>query len=278
MYKDLIERMSQAASTTFDAIYATFGFDYGHEFEIALCKILRLVLPKKYSICRGHIVTSTGESAGDDIIIYDAYAFPKLRIIEDDLSIKQYIPIEAVYAYIEAKHTLLLEGSQKETTFSKACEQLNKIKSLPRLQRSFGEMDGYNLKAKISGRQNWPDYWNPLFTCIISRNIKKSSKSTEEITLSELNEFLNKIPGSQQNIDLIMGGQRFLGLPIIDNAIYSPFFIEGQSKRALFENKNSIGIGLSNLIWALESIKLGSINYPHLIAEALHLPLSKASV
>ena len=49
--------------------------------------------------------------ARDDIIIYERNRFPLLRLInESDFCRKQQVPVESVYAYIEAKHSLTLEG------------------------------------------------------------------------------------------------------------------------------------------------------------------------
>ncbi len=277
MYNGLIEKISQEATKYFDAILATHNFENGNEFEVALCKILRLILPKKYSICRGYIVAPDGSCAGDDIIIYDAYAFPKVRLIEDELAIKQYIPFEAVYAYIEAKHTLYLED---DDVIGKAFNQINKVKSLSRVPRSFEELDGYKLKAglntnvTISSRKNWPDYWNPLFTCIISRYFKKSKKDTQTgVTQPEIiNSWKNKLSGQ---LDLILFGEKFVGLPCINGSIYSPFFIEGKSDCAIFESDNSIGVAFSSLMWALENIKLAPIDYPQVIAKALDITVNK---
>ena len=71
-YKNYAERLQKQADALFEQIMSTYNFDQGDEFEVALCKFLKLVLPQKYSICRGHIVDKMGVvSKGDDIIIYD---------------------------------------------------------------------------------------------------------------------------------------------------------------------------------------------------------------
>jgi len=277
MYGNFIEQISKEALRSFDTILATHNFENGPEFEIALCKILQLLLPKKYKVCRGYVVAATNEKAGDDIIIYDQGAFPKIRIIEDDLAVKQYIPIEAVYAYIEAKHTLWLDGKNENLT--KACDQIVKVKSLTRPSLSFESLNGYNIKAEgnikitVSGRKNWPNCQNPLFTCIMSRDVKKAPK--QPITLEDFEGSLNLIPEmSQKKVDLIVAGDQFIGIPCISNVIVSPFLLETDSQRALFETPNSFGVGFSILMWALANIKLGNIDYSQMIGSALGLSMN----
>jgi hypothetical protein len=51
------------------------------------------------------------EKAGDDIITYECHLFPTARFLLDcDFSLKEQVPVEAVAAYIEAKHALEIEG------------------------------------------------------------------------------------------------------------------------------------------------------------------------
>ena len=46
-----------------------------------------------------------GNTAGDDIITYDQELYPTLRFLDSDnqYAQKEQIPVEVVYAYIEAK-------------------------------------------------------------------------------------------------------------------------------------------------------------------------------
>jgi hypothetical protein len=62
-------------------------------------------------VSRGFIETADGNMARDDIIIYERNRFPLLRLInESDFCRKQQVPVESVCAYLEAKHSLTLEG------------------------------------------------------------------------------------------------------------------------------------------------------------------------
>lgn len=113
MYKDLINRISLRAEAIFGEIESIYNFDNGDEFEIAVCKLLLTILPEKFRVCRGHVITKDDHESGDDIIIYDKHNFPLLRLLnEDTLWRKQHVPVEAVYCYIETKHTIYVNGDE----------------------------------------------------------------------------------------------------------------------------------------------------------------------
>ena len=69
---------------------------------MSVCKFLRRFLPLKYGICRGFVVDRHGNT---DIITYDQELYPTLRFLDSDnqFAQKEQIPVEVVYAYIEAK-------------------------------------------------------------------------------------------------------------------------------------------------------------------------------
>ncbi|MDO4807007.1 MAG: hypothetical protein Q4A07_07155, partial [Coriobacteriales bacterium] len=119
-YGNVVESISDEFDRQLDSISVEYGFDYGVEFEIAVCEALRRILPRKYGVCRGFVVDKRGNVAGDDIIVYDADSFPNLRFEgnREDLARKARIPVDAVYAYIEAKHSLTSE------TLAKAIKQV----------------------------------------------------------------------------------------------------------------------------------------------------------
>jgi len=72
-------------------------------------------------VSRGFIETADGNMARDDIIIYERSRFPLLRLInESDFCRKQQVPVESVYAYIEAKHSLTLEGEGPQRRSNKS--------------------------------------------------------------------------------------------------------------------------------------------------------------
>ena len=59
-YKDYIETVSTRFKAHLDEIEAVHNFDLGPEYEIAICKLLRAVLPDRFGICRGFVVTAEG--------------------------------------------------------------------------------------------------------------------------------------------------------------------------------------------------------------------------
>ena len=171
IYNDYLKKLSQTIKFRFGQISTHYNFDKGDEFEIALCYILREILPNKYGISRGHVVSKNGDSAGDDIIIYDRERFPTLRIFPNEsFDRKQDIPIEAVYAYIEAKHTLHLRGKEKDNqSLLKACSQVSAVKKLCNQRDARTEQDihpYFRSKFPSSPRLDWPPYLNPVLGAI----------------------------------------------------------------------------------------------------------------
>jgi len=174
LYDDYIIKLARKINNRLDEISADYNFDYGDEFELAICDLLRSFLPNKYGVCRGFIVNKAGEKAGDDIIIYDQERFPTLnQIKQEDLSRKENIPIEAVYCYIEAKYTLDI-SSTKETNYQKAISQVKNVKTLVQ-QRSNYELNKndpyHSVKDPISLPQGIYPCRNPIFSMIISRYV-----------------------------------------------------------------------------------------------------------
>src|SRR5580692_9222880 len=101
-YDGFVKNLAARFDEALNEIAAVYNFDFGNEFEVAICKVLRRAIPHRYGICRGFVVNAEGQAAGDDIIIYDRIRFPTLRALgQEDYSLKEKIPIEAVYAYIE---------------------------------------------------------------------------------------------------------------------------------------------------------------------------------
>lgn len=127
LYQDYVGTLSRRFAGEIDTIAAEHNFEFGPEFEIALASVLRNILPDKYGVCRGYVVNAQGESAGDDIIIYDRAAFPTLLLRGRDADRKEHVPAEAVYAYIEAKHTLQIDGDGGGS-LSKAISQVEAVR------------------------------------------------------------------------------------------------------------------------------------------------------
>jgi uncharacterized protein DUF6602 len=112
MYGGYVETLGKRFAAAFSTIEAAFNYEYGPEFEIALCNVLGDALPTKYGVARGLAVDREGTTAGDDILIFEQLRYPTLSIRHcDEMLRKAKVPIEAIYCYIEAKHTISVRGS-----------------------------------------------------------------------------------------------------------------------------------------------------------------------
>lgn len=169
-YNDWLCQLAQRFQSKFNDIRTVHNFDYGDEFEIALCEVLSGILPRRASVCRGFIVAQDGTLAGDDIIIFDSARFPALRAIGEDLSRKEQVPAEAVLAYIEAKHTLHVYGTSGQS-LEKATAQTAAVKLLTRTPLEHRHMiPGLDLGAQGKPPATYPKIKNPWYTAIWSRN------------------------------------------------------------------------------------------------------------
>lgn len=279
-YSDFLNNINLKFQSLLDEISAQYNFDNGTEFEIAVCKVLRIILPQKYGICRGFAVSKSGEKKGDDIIIYDQERFPTLRLLEDNtFAQKQEIPIEAVYAYIEAKHTLCIEGVGGQS-LSKAITQIRAIKEMLREKVPLTQItpqirvNNYNPNRQKS----WPDYYNPIYGVIISRFVR-IKEGQDPVPVDKFFPHLSSqcliMEQTENPPDLIIAGADALVLPAIGTQIESPFFINGVSKLAPFKSHGkSFGIGLISMIYAFDSVILGTMHWPTILAEGLGLQLN----
>ena len=297
-YNNYLEKINEAFESLINEIDVIYNFDHGNEFEIVLCKALRKILPNKYGIVRGHVITKEGNHVGDDIIIYDCVRFPTLRLLEhDSFGQKQFIPVEAVYAYIEAKNTLYpCDSGGDRPNFYKACKQVHDVKSLSR-------SPVYANKT----REFWPEILNPIYGVVWSRRMVYSSqseckfssrhkKTAEKCCLKNkcsclpdkfglkdnccfeaLHESFEDqcalIGGKSDQIapDLIVAGSDYVVLPCIKNTeIHSPFFISEKSLlTSMHSERKAFGIGVTNLMWALDSIELGFIDWGYVLSTEL---------
>lgn len=280
-YKNLIHRLLEVFDSNVNSMMAEYGYEYGPEFEIAICKTLKSILPQKYGICRGYVVSSDNQVAGDDIIIYDRENFSPLRFLEkEDFGNKEYIPVEAVYAYIECKYSLHINGDeQDQRSFLKACKQVVDVKSLPR------QAYGSRLPYGPNPRPGWPEINNPIFGAVFALNIRKTKHgkvlSNGENINSAFDEAINnrRIEINKSVLpDLVVLGKDVVLLPLYknkeeENAVwqfYSPFFIDNES---ILINQQVPGhafvIGFLSLLTALNSIFLGRMPWQLILNEAI---------
>lgn len=278
-YLDFLKNIDDKFQALFNEISAEYNFDNGPEFEIALCKALRIILPNKYGICRGFVVSKGGKTAGDDIIIYDQERFPTLRLLQDStFAQKQKIPIEAVYAYIEAKHTLCLEGNGGQS-LSKSTSQIKAVKEIHREQVPLTQITPQvSILSYNANRPSfWPQYRNPLYTAIISRQvrIKESSQISKcDDFFQQFNLSCHLLSKSDYTPDLIIAGSDVIAIPSVNTQVESPFFMPGISNLSAIKSPDqSFGSGLISMMYAFDHITLGNIHWPTILADGLNLGL-----
>ncbi len=277
-YDNFIKVLTDRAVGRLNEIEGTYGFEYGVEFEIALCEILRDFLPNKYGICRGFVVDFEGNKAGDDIIIYDQERFPTLKLKgKEEFARKESIPIEAVYAYIEAKHTIVLNNLDNTSSLVKALDQIKNVKKLI-LKR---EKANINIDPKSEKELEYPKYSNPPFTLIWARRVSISNNSnitSDSITIDNnlWSPHINHFDEHTYPDCLIIGESNFYSSAYSssDSKLHFPVFnlnknYEGiQYGRYLLDNL-AFGYGLAFLMTALDQIGLGKMPWSNIINEMI---------
>ena len=278
LYDNYIQRLSNRFLTELESIKVGYNFDYGDEYEIAVCRVLRLVLPSNFGICRGFVVSQNGDQAGDDIIIFDRQRFPSLGLRdENDFSRKEFIPIEAVFGYIEAKYTLNLIGDDGQS-FAKATTQVQTVKTLcnTRKRVEIGQLRHVDLGTAIKGYPDWPEYRNPSWGAVFASRIrdKKDGKILE--SFDDINAILKKtmITGDNRP-DLLVLGSDICTIPVFrDNEkgidTLSHFSVEPKTVYLTKHTPGSApGVGLSVLLGAFDWILLGALPWKQIVGEAL---------
>jgi hypothetical protein len=284
LYDGFLEKVNTAFTNALAEIEAQHNFEYGPEFEIAICRTLRRVLPQKFGICRGFVVNRAGDAEGDDIIIYERLRYPPARFLpEDDFSQKHRIPIEAAFAYIEAKHTLEIEGNS-DSSLSHAVKQAARVKALCD-QREPVPLSEIAPHVRLEGpffvqddRPGWPTRRNPFYSAVISRQVRRAAREPLLSNPEHIAQVLHgpgKIPGESIFPDLIIVGQSVVLLPITIKAgigeIESPFVKATRSPdySILSATGLAFGAGLVQLWWALDHIELGSMPWDDVLAAGL---------
>lgn len=284
MYDNAISNLRKVIEAELLLIETVYNFEFGDEFEIAICNILRKFLPEKYGICRGFAVNQEGEkSVGDDIIIYDRNSFPTFfNRKTNDFARLEKIPIEAIYAYIECKHNLVINAP--ETTDSgllKASKQVANFKELCNKREAvlITQKDSYiKLDSEVRSAEKLPKNWwlpvrrNPIFGCVISRKVSYKKSSAILNDFEEVHNFLmkgNDIKKDPNVVDLIVVGQHNLMSPSYlekgdDEQQNCLFMLPEKEKIGLtcFKHENqALSMGVIHLMAALDWIRLGRINW-----------------
>ncbi|WP_321414181.1 DUF6602 domain-containing protein [uncultured Desulfobacter sp.] len=279
LYNDYVRRLSDKLHAQFDSIMAGYNFDFGPEFEIALCRVLINCLPQKFGVCRGFVVDADGEMRGDDIIIFAQDRFFTLRHgVGLDLTLKEQIPIEASIAYIEAKHTLILEG-EGPASLHKAIKQVEKVKALC-AKREPVKLGSWNPWVENPINYLPPAGFsinNPMYGVIFARNVKLTANSSDYLSPSDIEKFMHERthevpPGRTLAPDLMVLGDSNIVTPSISEngeSFFSPFMSPISNYGTKIVPGISYGVGFACLQFALDWIKLGKLPWPQILSNAL---------
>lgn len=253
-YGGYIERLSRKIEARLADIEAIFNFDLGDEFEVAMCQLLEDILPGKYGICRGFVIAEDGKRAGDDLIIYDKMTCPTLRASAGlQYSVKEQIPVDAVYAYIECKHSIV-----EESVFNKAMDQAREVKKLllsrPSRKNPDYEEDGPTCNGKV---RDWPRMYPPRknqpYCAIFAKN--SNGEAPKEILHDAYTPdllVLGRTHIATQSV--LLGPDGIKGALFNDDRFWSGLRVESAKG-------NAFGIGLVSLMQALSWIELMPIDW-----------------
>ena len=286
LYKNYVETLSKTFEANLVSIEASYGFDYGPEFEVVLCETLRQALPQKFGICRGYVVDADGNEAGDDLVVYAQDRFPTLRLRSPDYySRKEYIPIEAAFAYVEAKHALYIEPGEA-ASLNHACQQVATVKKVCSRRKSVPllAVDPYiNLKPPILNYVAVHSIRNPMYGAVAARQVAMKKGASPISDPQEIAELLKGIiptldVDKEYFPDLIIAGKSNIVVPGVKKNVggihFNPFFWpDGCSPCVQVVSEMAFGVGLCCLSFALDWIRLGKLRIPEIIGDALGLDI-----
>ncbi len=276
MYDNYLQTLSNKFEAMLQDVCAEYNFDLGDEFEIVLCKFLRMLLPQRFGICRGFAVSRDGDKKGDDILIFDRSRFPTLRLLpEDQFAQKEQIPIEAVCAYLEAKHTLTIRG-EGPSSLRRAFLQVQGIKGMLREGVPvFGDpyiAGPFPIAVKTG---EWPEVRNPIFGGVVARQARISEGDRICSDHEEIKQQIAAAIENPNDIDLIVAGPHNFLLPalVVDNKVSysSPFHVPSKNSVFLYDAPGlAFAIGVCSLLLALDWIRLGRMPWGEMITEAVN--------
>jgi hypothetical protein len=283
MYKNFLKTVARRFEQIFSEISAEYNFDYGREFEIALCRALRTILPQRYGVCLGHVVSKDNQSAGDDIIVYNRETFPSLRLLpQDRYDRKNHIPIEAVCAYIEAKYTIYIKGTGRQS-LSKALSQVSEVKSVIKLRkerhlRQYDEYASFPKEVYLTRGEEWPEIANPPYGAIVAFRVCEAERKPIIQDPVQIRDLLtDRLIDIDFAPDMAILGSSNLFLPISKKStrehlqINSPFFVDGKTELNIWPIKeHAFAVGICSLLWAIDTIRLNPLPWSDILIEGIN--------
>jgi hypothetical protein len=285
VYKDYIPTITKRFEEHLSKIEAQYGFDYGDEFEFALIDFLDTVLPEKFGVRRGHASTFEGSQAGDDLIVFDRIRMPTIGLRDSfEKYRKTRIPVEAIYSYIEVKHTLILEGDGPQS-MKKACAQVAKVRNLC-ATRAAEPLNVARLPRDLhfaAANGGYPDRMDPTLGVVFARNVKVRSTDKAFATGTEIEEALHRlggVTGNEPPPDLMVLGPDIVITPHLDRAdkiafeYVSPFYLPYRSNFGIrFAGGHAAAIAVCTIMYALDLIRLGPMPWRRMLAHVIGAPL-----
>lgn len=269
-YGGYIERLARKVEARLQDIEAIYNFDLGDEFEIAICDLLESLLPAKYGVCRGFVVAENGEKAGDDLIIYDKMSSPTLRSsMTRQFPVKEQIPVDAVFAYIECKHSI-----SDADVLQKAVSQAEAVKKLVLTRRGRSNPEYLASGQVYNGKvRDWPRTYPPLknqpFCAVFAR------KYSPDVSVHHIK--------GEYAPDLLILGNDHIATPTVymgPDGIHSSLFSDTKFGTPLCREVatgNAYGLGLVILLQALSWIELLPIDWTDTLSDTFWENLGKST-
>jgi hypothetical protein len=208
--------------------------------------------------------------------------FPTLRSLgEDDYSRREHVPIDAIYAYLEAKHTLELDGSD-DSSLRRATEQAIKVKSLcgRRAPVPLETLEsGYRFGGsgfRIDVPKGWPSTRNPMFAGVISRRVRHNGGIIDDP--DEINSTLTtaNLHTGIASPDLIVAGRNNVVVPGYQQTengkfVISGFYLHGESDYVCYSAPGlGLAVGLCSLLSAIDWVYLERMPWHRILGNALN--------
>ncbi len=192
-------------------------------------------------------------------------AYPTIRSGVRDFSLKDQIPIEAAYAYIECKHTLT---GKKQGPLEKG---INQVREAKKLLLTREELPNRIYQNQYRGKHlDWPHHLprlrNQPFGMLISRFV------ADDLDVSYLNSL--EIGGDESTPDVVVLGSSLIMTPTValeadgfkTSLFYDP--ADGIALRAERVPQLALALGLTTLLYALNYIELLPINWGSILNDA----------
>ena len=272
LYDGFLIDIAKLVNAKIGEIRAEENFTLGPEFEIAICKLLRMILPSNCGVCRGHAITREGQKAGDDILVFDRSRFPLLRLLDqDDFGQLMRVPVGAVFAYVEAKHTVYLDSPRTKQSLEHALAQVDAVRSLPRPPVPpviNGKRVPPAVVPYLGRRIGRHGHLNPIFGAVVARHVR-ATKGSKILSADEISKRLTKRPLPQQADTLVLGSD-IIVLPIDEAGHLVEYYTGPGVRPTIFETPGaSLAICLAMVANAVSTIELGEMPWFDIVRDVL---------